>query len=60
MLLGNIISDHLRLYYSRYAERLIKALAPLSVNPAAVRRAVGLLIPYFEGYSITSTVCPHL
>lgn len=52
------INDHLLSYYSRYAERLSEEIELLSVDPDFIPQAIGLLLPYFEGYSITAKSLP--
>jgi len=49
------INDHLVSYYRRYAKRLSEEFEYLSFMPDVIPQVISLLIPYFEGYSITST-----
>lgn len=52
------INDHLLSYYSRYAEKLSDEIELLPVKADGIPQAVGLLLPYFEGYSITAKSMP--
>ncbi len=52
------INDHLLSYYSGYAEKMSDEIELLPVKPDGIPRAVGLLLPYFEGYSITAKSVP--
>ena len=48
------IRTHLDAYYREYADKLTELLLPVAETAAAARRAVALLVPWFEGYSVTS------
>lgn len=47
------IESYLVRYYSIYAERLSRVIEPLTDDPLKVDKAVALLLPYIEGYSLT-------
>ena len=52
------VESHLNSYYVRYADLISGLLSALSSDQEAVARSVGLLVPYFEGYSITASATP--
>jgi len=52
------VNSHLEAYYSVYARLLGEGLEGTGVGPETARKTVGLLLPYFEGYSITSRALP--
>ncbi len=52
------INDHLLTYYSGYAEKMSEEIELLSVDPDLIPQVIGLLLPYFEGYSITAKSLP--
>lgn len=49
---------YMQAYYTRYAGNLSELLAPLAVEPDSISKVVSLLVPYFEGYAITSSSLP--
>ena len=55
---NDAINKHLDAYYHRYAEGLTREFESLPMAPEAIPKAVSILIPYFEGYSITSASVP--
>ncbi len=48
------VREHLDAYYKEYGAILFELLLPVAESPAAARRAVALLLPWFEGYSVTA------
>ena len=46
--------EHLDAYYKKYGAILFELLLPIAESPAAARRAVALLLPWFEGYAVTA------
>lgn len=53
------VRHHLDAYYREYAEQLVAFLSPVAASSAAARRAVALLLPWFEGYSVTAASLPE-
>ncbi|WP_066858116.1 TetR/AcrR family transcriptional regulator [Halodesulfovibrio spirochaetisodalis] len=49
----------LRMFYRRFIKMISEFLAPLAVSEAAVSKAVSLLVPYLEGYSMTACSLPY-
>jgi len=52
------IDQYLTDYYKRLIEALSRKLEPASASPEALTHAVSLIIPYVEGYTITSRALP--
>ena len=46
--------EHLDAYDEEYGAVLLELFLPVAESPAAARRAVALLLPWFEGYSVTA------
>lgn len=55
---NEIIESHMHAYYRVYEEELVKVLTPYAKKPGAVSRVVSLLIPFYEGYGLTSSTLP--
>lgn len=54
----NVVHDQLINYYQTMVEKLSEKLAPFYDDPEKTKKAVTLLLPYFEGYSITTKALP--
>ena len=52
------INALLKTYYTAYAKEIHDFLAPLAVHPDCVPKAVSIILPFFEGYSVTSSALP--
>lgn len=52
------VNAHIELYYSEHVRKLSEFFLPLAVGAEDVQKAVALLLPYVEGYSITAPVLP--
>lgn len=52
------IEQYLTDYYKSMTQALARNLEPAASNPAAVDKAVSLIIPYVEGYTITAKSLP--
>ncbi|MEM9304123.1 MAG: TetR/AcrR family transcriptional regulator [Pseudomonadota bacterium] len=52
------VADYLVRYYRELATILSEKLQPLAASPEALARAVAVIIPYVEGYSITAPAHP--
>ena len=48
------VKTHLDQYYREYADMLVAFLRPVARSKAAARKAAALLLPWFEGYSVTA------
>ena len=48
------VREHLDTYYREYSAMLFGLLLPAAKSPEAAQRAVALLMPWFEGYSVTA------
>jgi len=55
---NEVIEQYLNDYYKRMIEALSHKLEPAAASPDALTNAVSLLIPYVEGYTITSRALP--
>ena len=55
---NEVIDQHLTDYYRSMVETLSGKLQAVAASPAAVDKAVSLIIPYVEGYSITAKAMP--
>ncbi|MCG8037182.1 MAG: TetR/AcrR family transcriptional regulator [Candidatus Thiodiazotropha taylori] len=53
-----VVEQYLTDYYKSMVETLSSNLQAVAVSPAALDRAVSLIIPYVEGYSITARALP--
>lgn len=54
-----VIDDYLDRYYRQLSRLLSQQLEPVAASPQALSRSVSLLIPFFEGYSITARSLPE-
>lgn len=54
------VRTHLDAYYREYGAILVDLLSPAAESPEAARRAVVLLLPWFEGYSVTAAAVTAL
>lgn len=52
------VRAHLKSYYFDLSEKLSHFFSPLVIDEDSIPRIVSLLLPYFEGYSITSFAIP--
>lgn len=52
------VNAHVEYYYSEHVRKLSDYLLPLAARKEDVDKAVTLLLPFVEGYSITSPVLP--
>lgn len=52
------VRAHLKSYYFELSEKLSHFLSPIVIDEDSIPRIVSLLMPYFEGYSITSFTIP--
>lgn len=52
------IDHYLTDYYKRMIEALSQKLEPAAASPESLTHAVSLIIPYVEGYTITSRALP--
>ena len=50
-----VVKAHLDEYYGEYASMLVAFLRPFARSKVAAGRAVALLLPWFEGYSVMAT-----
>lgn len=55
---NEVIEQHLTDYYKSMVEALSNNLHAVAASPVAVDKAVSLIIPYVEGYSITANALP--
>ncbi len=55
---NKVIERHLTDYYRSMVEILSEKLQAVAASPAAADKAVSLIIPYVEGYSITAKAMP--
>ncbi len=55
---NEVIEQHLTDYYKSMVEALSNNLEAVAANPAALDKAVSLIIPYVEGYTITAKALP--
>ena len=56
---NSTIDDYLHHYYLQCANYLSTTIGPYAkCNPVKVQKIVSLLIPYFEGYTLTSAAVP--
>ncbi|MEM9382780.1 MAG: TetR/AcrR family transcriptional regulator [Planctomycetota bacterium] len=49
------VREHLERYYREYSSMLVAFLRPVARSRTAARRAVALLLPWFDGYSVTAS-----
>ncbi len=55
---NQVIEQYLTDYYKSMIETLSNKLQAVAASPAALEKAVSLIIPYVEGYSITAKALP--
>ena len=55
---NKVIEQYLTDYYKSMIETLSNNLEAVAANPAALYKAVSLIIPYVEGYTITAKALP--
>lgn len=55
---NEVIEQYLTDYYKSMTQALARNLEPAAANPAGVDKAVSLIIPYVEGYTITAKALP--
>jgi hypothetical protein len=55
---NEVIEQYLMDYYKSMVETLSNNLQAVAVSPTALDKAVSLIIPYVEGYSITARALP--
>lgn len=53
------IESHLIKYYQSLVENLNQILEPVFPNADQAHKAVAILVPYFEGYSIVNKALPY-
>ncbi|MEM6672030.1 MAG: TetR/AcrR family transcriptional regulator [Planctomycetota bacterium] len=49
------VKEHLDAYYREYASMLTAFLRPVARSRTAAKKAVALLLPWFEGYAMTAS-----
>ena len=54
-----VIAEYLSNYYKQLAESVSEKLQPVAVSPEAVSKAVSVIIPFVEGYTITAPSLPR-